>query len=73
MSLRTLRLRAFQGTLKMLFSKYLAGLSDPSGWFCFPPLQSSAASMKLSEIASTLGARLENGFPDTEITGVAGI
>jgi UDP-3-O-[3-hydroxymyristoyl] glucosamine N-acyltransferase len=29
--------------------------------------------MKLSEIASTLGARLENGFPDTEITGVAGI
>jgi UDP-3-O-[3-hydroxymyristoyl] glucosamine N-acyltransferase len=29
--------------------------------------------MKLSEIASTLGARLENGLPDTEITGVAGI
>jgi len=29
--------------------------------------------MRLSEIASTLGARLENGFPDTEITGVAGI
>ena len=29
--------------------------------------------MKLAEIASTLGARLENGSPDTEITGVAGI
>lgn len=29
--------------------------------------------MKLSRIASTLGARLENGSPDTEITGVAGI
>ena len=29
--------------------------------------------MKLSEIASTLGARLENGSPDSEITGVAGI
>ncbi len=29
--------------------------------------------MKLSHIASTLGARLENGSPDTEITGVAGI
>jgi UDP-3-O-[3-hydroxymyristoyl] glucosamine N-acyltransferase len=29
--------------------------------------------MKLSEIASNLGARLENGAPDTEITGVAGI
>jgi len=29
--------------------------------------------MKLSEIASALGARLENGSPDTEITGVAGI
>ena len=29
--------------------------------------------MKLSDIASTLGARLENGSPDTEITGVAGI
>jgi UDP-3-O-[3-hydroxymyristoyl] glucosamine N-acyltransferase len=29
--------------------------------------------MKLSEIASTLGARLENGSADTEITGVAGI
>jgi len=29
--------------------------------------------MKLSQIASTLGARLENGSPDTEITGVAGI
>jgi UDP-3-O-[3-hydroxymyristoyl] glucosamine N-acyltransferase len=29
--------------------------------------------MKLSQIASTLGARLENGAPDTEITGVAGI
>jgi len=29
--------------------------------------------MKLAEIASILGARLENGSPDTEITGVAGI
>src|SRR5229473_1316688 len=29
--------------------------------------------MKLSEIAAALGARLENGSPDTEITGVAGI
>jgi len=29
--------------------------------------------MKLSQIASLLGARLENGSPDTEITGVAGI
>ncbi len=29
--------------------------------------------MKLTQIASTLGARLENGSPDTEITGVAGI
>jgi UDP-3-O-[3-hydroxymyristoyl] glucosamine N-acyltransferase len=29
--------------------------------------------MKLSEIASRLGAQLENGSPDTEITGVAGI
>jgi UDP-3-O-[3-hydroxymyristoyl] glucosamine N-acyltransferase len=29
--------------------------------------------MKLSEIASTLGARLENGSPDAEISGVAGI
>jgi UDP-3-O-[3-hydroxymyristoyl] glucosamine N-acyltransferase len=29
--------------------------------------------MKLAEIASTLNARLENGSPDTEITGVAGI
>jgi UDP-3-O-[3-hydroxymyristoyl] glucosamine N-acyltransferase len=29
--------------------------------------------MKLSEIASRLGARLENGSPDTEISGVAGI
>ena len=29
--------------------------------------------MKLGEIAATLGARLENGSPDTEITGVAGI
>src|SRR2546425_7847602 len=29
--------------------------------------------MKLSAIAATLGARLENGSPDTEITGVAGI
>jgi UDP-3-O-[3-hydroxymyristoyl] glucosamine N-acyltransferase len=29
--------------------------------------------MKLSHIASALGVRLENGSPDTEITGVAGI
>ena len=29
--------------------------------------------MKLAEIASRLGARLENGSPETEITGVAGI
>jgi UDP-3-O-[3-hydroxymyristoyl] glucosamine N-acyltransferase len=29
--------------------------------------------MKLSHIASSLGARLENGSPDTEITSVAGI
>jgi UDP-3-O-[3-hydroxymyristoyl] glucosamine N-acyltransferase len=29
--------------------------------------------MKLSQLADTLEARLENGSPDTEITGVAGI
>lgn len=29
--------------------------------------------MKLSEIATELGVRLENGSPDTEVTGVAGI
>jgi UDP-3-O-[3-hydroxymyristoyl] glucosamine N-acyltransferase len=29
--------------------------------------------MKLAQIASTLGARLENGSPESEITGVAGI
>ncbi|HKW66269.1 MAG TPA: UDP-3-O-(3-hydroxymyristoyl)glucosamine N-acyltransferase [Terriglobales bacterium] len=29
--------------------------------------------MKLGELAATLGARLENGSPETEITGVAGI
>lgn len=29
--------------------------------------------MKLSQIASVLGARLENGSPEAEITGVAGI
>ncbi len=29
--------------------------------------------MKLGQIASALGVRLENGTPDTEITGVAGI
>jgi UDP-3-O-[3-hydroxymyristoyl] glucosamine N-acyltransferase len=29
--------------------------------------------MKLAQIASALGARLENGSPDLEITGVAGI
>jgi UDP-3-O-[3-hydroxymyristoyl] glucosamine N-acyltransferase len=29
--------------------------------------------MKLSKIAAALGARLENGSPETEITGVAGV
>src|SRR5215472_8917402 len=29
--------------------------------------------MKLGQIASALGARLENGSPEAEITGVAGI
>ena len=29
--------------------------------------------MKLSTIAAALGSRLENGAPDTEISGVAGI
>src|SRR5882757_736665 len=29
--------------------------------------------MKLSDIASALHARLENGSPDTEIAGVAGV
>src|SRR3954454_10547379 len=29
--------------------------------------------MKLADIATTLGARLENGSPDTEITGIGGI
>ncbi|MBA3913715.1 MAG: UDP-3-O-(3-hydroxymyristoyl)glucosamine N-acyltransferase [Acidobacteriales bacterium] len=29
--------------------------------------------MKLGHLASTLGARLENGSPDTDITGLAGI
>ena len=29
--------------------------------------------MKLAQIATVLGARLENGSPDLEITGVAGI
>jgi UDP-3-O-[3-hydroxymyristoyl] glucosamine N-acyltransferase len=29
--------------------------------------------MKLAQLAATLGARLENGSPETEITGVAGI
>jgi UDP-3-O-[3-hydroxymyristoyl] glucosamine N-acyltransferase len=29
--------------------------------------------MKLAQLAATLGLRLENGAPDTEITGVAGI
>jgi UDP-3-O-[3-hydroxymyristoyl] glucosamine N-acyltransferase len=29
--------------------------------------------MKLGEVAANLGTRLENGSPDTEITGVAGI
>ena len=29
--------------------------------------------MKLAQIAAALNARLENGSPDTEITGVAGI
>src|ERR1700753_3538569 len=29
--------------------------------------------MKLGQLAATLGVRLENGSPETEITGVAGI
>src|SRR6185369_14487472 len=29
--------------------------------------------MKLAQLASALGVRLENGLPETEITGVAGI
>jgi hypothetical protein len=29
--------------------------------------------MKLSAVASALNARLENGSPDTEITGLNGI
>ena len=29
--------------------------------------------MKLAQLAAALGARLENGSPETEITGVAGI
>lgn len=29
--------------------------------------------MKLSQLSETLGARIENGSPDTEITGIAGI
>lgn len=33
----------------------------------------SSVCMKLSEIAKELGARLENGSPDSEINGVAGI
>jgi UDP-3-O-[3-hydroxymyristoyl] glucosamine N-acyltransferase len=37
------------------------------------PAPTSETIMKLSHIASTLGARLENGSPGTEITGVAGI
>src|SRR5438034_3674782 len=36
-------------------------------------LQSSSLFMKLSAIAAALGARLENGVPEMEITGVAGI
>jgi UDP-3-O-[3-hydroxymyristoyl] glucosamine N-acyltransferase len=34
---------------------------------------SRAIIIKLAQIATILGARLENGSPDTEITGVAGI
>ena len=37
------------------------------------PASSGTMPMKLAQIASALGARLENGSPDTEITGVAGI
>src|SRR5260370_40743419 len=33
----------------------------------------SPSAMKLSQIASSLDARLENGSPDTEITGLNGI
>jgi len=43
--------------------------------FPFPvlPRLQSLPSMKLAQIASAVGARLENGLPETEITGVAGI
>jgi UDP-3-O-[3-hydroxymyristoyl] glucosamine N-acyltransferase len=34
---------------------------------------SRSSTMKLSQIASALNARLENGSPDTEITGINGI
>src|SRR6478672_9350476 len=53
--------------------------SDECCAFQFTPLQSPsyphsrASFMKLAQIATVLGARLENGSPDTEITGVAGI
>ena len=40
---------------------------------CYVSLLYNHLRMKLSEIAAALGARLENGSPETEITGVAGI
>lgn len=52
---------------------------SPSSLIGPPPLQSRSdycqehIPMKLAQLASTLGARLENGSPDTEIVGVAGI
>ena len=44
----------------------------PRPW-CTIYLSSSQPLMKLSALASALGARLENGSPDTEITGLHGI
>ena len=72
-SLEHFAVKELFGCRKILLSKNLQAAQAMAGWFCLAPLQSSAASMKLSEIASILGARLENGSPDTEITGVAGI
>jgi UDP-3-O-[3-hydroxymyristoyl] glucosamine N-acyltransferase len=47
-------------------------LSIPSATITVSPAV-AGITMKLAQIAATLGARLENGSPDTEITGVAGI
>src|SRR5581483_8535001 len=44
-----------------------------SAWLIESACPEAGFPMKLAEIASALGARLENGSPDTEITGVAGI